>query len=220
MVSNLILVLFVYTSALGLMRESAAKGASSTVTTSVALVVMALVSWVTVRQTGFAPRVFGFTLARWRWVLWDSLVWSLLMCALITLLKLMLIRSVPAYASLQLISVWTARTGWRDTVIMYGLYALLSPVQEFVARGALLGCLEHMLIGRYAPLRATLVSNAVFSISHQHLGLGYAMVVFVPGLFWGWMYHRHQSLLGVSLSHILIGLWGSGALDLASMVVH
>jgi membrane protease YdiL (CAAX protease family) len=80
------------------------------------------------------------------------------------------------------------------------------------------GALTRMLTGRMVPLKAILVANAVFSVSHQHLGLGYALVVFVPGLFWGWLYHRQGSLLGVSVSHAIIGLWGTGVLDLASLM--
>ncbi|MCY1379099.1 CPBP intramembrane metalloprotease [compost metagenome] len=113
---------------------------------------------------------------------------------------------------------WVSPAGAVATVLAYGLYVLLSPVQEFVARGLMQGALTRMLTGRWVPLQAILVSNAVFSISHQHLGLGYALAVFVPGLFWGWLYHRHGSLLGVCVSHAIIGLWGAGMLDLASLV--
>jgi hypothetical protein len=91
-------------------------------------------------------------------------------------------------------------------------------VQELVARGLLQGSLQKMFTGALVPMRASIVANAVFSVSHQHLGLGYALAVFIPGLFWGWLYHRHGSLLGVSISHIVIGLWGTGVLDLASVV--
>jgi len=34
------------------------------------------------------------------------------------------------------------------------------------------------------------------------------VIVFLPGLFWGWLYSRHNSLLGVSISHLLIGWSG------------
>ncbi|MDT8998616.1 cyclic nucleotide-binding domain-containing protein [Paucibacter sp. APW11] len=216
--SNLILLIFVYTSALSLLRQIAKGQATTTFVTSTALAAMALTSWWMVRQTGFKPAVFGFSLARWRWVLIDSLHWTFWACALCTLLKLLLIKFVPHFAELALISPWVAKTGWRDTLAAYALYIVCSPVQEFVARGAIQGCLQHMLTGRHAAWRAIIVADAVFSISHQHLGPGYALIVFIPGLFWGWMYSRQRSLLGVSVSHVLIGLWVTGALDLASVV--
>jgi membrane protease YdiL (CAAX protease family) len=32
-------------------------------------------------------------------------------------------------------------------------------------------------------------------------------MAFLPGLFWGWLYSRHRTLIGVTISHILIGAW-------------
>ncbi|MDO9434022.1 cyclic nucleotide-binding domain-containing protein [Hydrogenophaga sp.] len=216
--THVILMMFLYISALGVLREFSSAGSSSTLTSSVLLGLMALgAAWI-MKASGFPPRTFGFTLARWRWVLLDSLVWSAAFCAAMTLGKAALLYGNPSYAHLPMFQPWTSPAGMQATLLAYGLYVLLSPVQEFVARGLMQGALTRMLTGRWVPLQAILVSNAVFSISHQHLGLGYAMAVFVPGLFWGWLYHRHGSLLGVCVSHAVIGLWGTGVLDLSSLV--
>ena len=211
-------MVFVYTSALGVLRQLSATGGSSTITTSTLLVLMAAgAAWI-MKTSGFPAATFGFSLARWRWVVLDSLAWSAVFCAAITAIKWGLITSSPGYAHLQLFNPWTSPDGLGATMLAYGLYVVLSPVQEFVARGMMQGSLQKMLTGDYVALRSIVVANAIFSISHQHLGLGYALAVFIPGLFWGWMYYRQQSLLGVSLSHVLIGLWGTGLLDLASVV--
>jgi membrane protease YdiL (CAAX protease family) len=135
-----------------------------------------------------------------------------------TLCKAALLHWSEAHRHLQLVSPWVSPAGLAATVTAYLLYALLSPVQEFVARGLMQGALAKMLTGPQVPLKSILLANAVFSVSHQHLGLAYALAVFVPGLFWGWLYHRQGSLLGVSISHVIIGLWGTGLLDLASVV--
>lgn len=216
--TNVVLMLFVYTSALGILREFSSAGGSSTLTTSALLVLMAAgAAWI-MRTSGFPPATFGFTLARWQWVVWDSLAWSAAFCAAITAAKWALLSLAEGHGHLPLFKPWTSPAGLGATLLAYGLYVVLSPVQELVARGLLQGSLQKMFTGAFVPLRASLVANAVFSVSHQHLGLGYALAVFVPGLFWGWLYHRHGSLLGVSLSHIVIGLWGTGVLDLASVV--
>lgn len=216
--THAMLLVFVYTSALGVLREFSASGASSTLTTSALLALTALgAAWI-MKASGFPATTFGLTLARWQHVLAQSIVWSLVFCAAMTLGKALLLQWSPAHASLALFQPWVSPAGLSATLLAYGLYTLLSPLQEFVARGLLQGALTHMLTGRLVPLKAVLVANAVFSISHQHLGLGYALAVFVPGLFWGWLYHRQGSLLGVSVSHVIIGLWGTGVLDLASLV--
>ncbi len=216
--THVILMVFCYTSALGVLRAFSSATSSSTLTSSALLVLMAAGSAWIMRASGFPAQTFGFTLDRWRWVLLDTLAWSAVFCGVMTLGKAALLQWSPAHAGMPMFQPWVSAAGPLATAVAYGLYVLLSPVQEFVARGLMQGSLTRMLTGRWVPLQAILVSNAVFSISHQHLGLGYALAVFVPGLFWGWLYHRHGSLLGVCVSHVVIGLWGTGMLDLASLV--
>jgi len=218
LLTHLILLIFVYTSALGALQHWAQAAGASTWISSAALLLMALVAGWTVRQTGLPLPVFGLRLKGWQADMRDALRWSLLVCALCTALKLACITFVDTYAELRLFSPWVSPAGLGATLGAYALYLLFCPIQEFVARGVIQGCLQHMLSGRSAALRAILVSNAVFSVSHQHLGLGYALLVFVPGLFWGWLYLRHQTLFGVSISHLLIGLWVTGVLDLAAFI--
>jgi len=91
--------------------------------------------------------------------------------------------------------------------VAVSLYILLTPVQEFVARCGVQAPLYAFLEGselKRAGL-AIVVSNLVFSAVHAHIGLAFALVSFVPGLFWGWIFLRTNSLLAVSASHVLIG---------------
>jgi membrane protease YdiL (CAAX protease family) len=65
---------------------------------------------------------------------------------------------------------------------------------------------EEFLLGPYRRFLAILVANLVFSMTHVHLSTFFALLVFVPGLVWGWLYSRHRTLLGISVSHIVVGL--------------
>ena len=216
--TNVIVMMFLYTSALGLLRQFSASGGSSTLTTSTLLVLTAAgAAWI-MKTSGFPPATFGFTLEGWPRVIAESVALSACFCAVLTVAKFALLHWDPRYAQLPLFKPWVSPDGMASTLFAYALYTILSPVQEFVARGMLQGSLQKMLTGRHAGWRAIVVANAIFSISHQHLGLAYALAVFIPGLFWGWLYRRHGSLLGVSVSHVMIGLWGTGVLDLASVV--
>lgn len=215
--ANLVFMLFFYISALDLLRRFADAGISTTMTTSVMILFMALLSAWIIRNSRFPLHTFGLTMARWRWVLGDALVWTLVFCAVATIAKWVAVTTVDAYGELSVIDPWVSPRGLSATLVVYALYVVLSPVQEFIARGMLQGSLQKLLAGRNVTLKAVILSNAVFSISHQHLGVGYALIVFLPGLFWGWMYHRQGSLLGVSLSHIIIGIWVTVVLDLESM---
>jgi CRP/FNR family cyclic AMP-dependent transcriptional regulator len=39
-------------------------------------------------------------------------------------------------------------------------------------------------------------------------------VAFFTGLFWGWLYARQRGLVGVSVSHVLLGMWALDVVDL------
>jgi CRP-like cAMP-binding protein len=216
--ANIILVIFIYISLIDVLRAWAAEGASTTLTSSSLMVGMAIGAALIIRQSKFPREVFGLTLKGWRHSVHDSLKWTAVACAVLTAVKAVLIAVIPAYAGLDLIDPWQSAAGWRHTVMAYALYTALSPVQEFIIRGAIQGALQRLLSERGGVWQAILLSNAIFSICHQHMGVGYALAAFVPGLFWGWLYHRQGSLVGVSVSHVVIGLWVTGALNLAAMV--
>jgi hypothetical protein len=88
------------------------------------------------------------------------------------------------------------------------LYIALTPLQEFLARGALQAPLEQVFTGRYRSLQANIVANLLFSVFHEHLGLAFSLMVLVPGLFWGWLFSRQKTLVGVSISHAILGTYG------------
>ncbi|MFQ6275716.1 CPBP family intramembrane glutamic endopeptidase [Coxiella burnetii] len=78
-----------------------------------------------------------------------------------------------------------------------------------MARGSLQSSFYHFLTGSVQKRRwyAIIVSNFLFSFTHLHLAYAFAYAVLLPGLFWGWLYSRHKTILGVAVSHILIGIW-------------
>lgn len=157
-----------------------------------------------VRETKI-PRIrFGLTIKNWKPALRESMVWTLLIITVLILVKWLLVNTVPQYQYLPVIDFQPM--GQNYLTFNFILYGLHSPVQEFVARGVLQGSLQNIYTGKYSTMRAILVSNALFAATHVHLLNGMlGLIVFFPGLFWGWLYSRHENLIGVSISHLLIG---------------
>lgn len=87
---------------------------------------------------------------------------------------------------------------------LIALYIALVPLQEIVARGILQGTIAQLLENKWTPI---LASNLVFAASHLHLSVVFFLIVFLPGLFWGWLYEKQQTLMGVFVSHALLGVW-------------
>jgi membrane protease YdiL (CAAX protease family) len=88
-------------------------------------------------------------------------------------------------------------------------YSVFAPVQEFIARGCFQTSFQNFLMGKYRILIAIVISNLMFSMTHLHISIRFAFIAFIPGLFWGWQYARHKNLIGISISHIIIGLSAS-----------
>ena len=88
------------------------------------------------------------------------------------------------------------------------LYALFVFPQEVVARCALQSMLSNYLYGevqsKWLPI---LQSNLMFAALHIHKSFFFSVISFFTGLFWGWLYAKQKSVVGVTVSHIAIGVF-------------
>jgi membrane protease YdiL (CAAX protease family) len=176
----------------------------ASVISAMIIVVFGGVLFLMIRQSKLPLPIYGLTTKKWKLAVKESLLWTIVLMAALIIIKWTLIHQVPRYQHLSLFDF--DLNGKKYLAFNFLLYGLHSPIQEFVARGVLQGSLQHFFIGKNITLRAIVVSNALFSATHVHLLNGLlGVIVFIPGLFWGWLYSRHQNLIGVSLSHIMIG---------------
>ncbi len=202
-----------YTLALSFLPRFASDLEFNLVLTPLIVVFFAAFFFPVIRRSGLPTSFFGFCLDNWRAALPFAAVASLVFLAILVLLKWILIETVPQLHGLSLIGfadIRIAAQAGKDTSwywVSLSFYLLLTPVQEFVARCGIQAPLYAFLQGSELK-RAGLsiaVSNLVFSAVHAHIGLGFALAAFVPGLFWGWIFLRTNSWLAVSASHLLIG---------------
>ena len=157
-----------------------------------------------VRQSKLPLDIVGLTTKQWKRSVKESVLWTIPVILLCIGAKWALIRYLPKYNDLPLFEINFLQQ--KHLAFNFLLYGVHSPIQEFIARGVLQGSLQHYFTGKNVTLRAIIVSNALFSATHVHLVDGLlGIAVFIPGLFWGWLYARHENLIGVSISHLLIG---------------
>ncbi|MEM1343862.1 MAG: type II CAAX endopeptidase family protein [Pseudomonadota bacterium] len=163
---------------------------------------------ITLRTTPFPASHYGFTLAGAGRHTVEALLWSLPVMVLIVAAKALLVWCAPELVGEHLFDLQQDRG--RDTWQIAGfvlLYAALCPLQEAVARGGVQASCEMFLTGRWVGLRAAIVANLLFAATHVHVSPALALLVVAPGLFWSWLFHRQRSLVGVSVSHIVIGVF-------------
>lgn len=171
-----------------------------------------------IKYTQLPLSTFGITLVNWRQAVFESVLYTIPILVLIVLIKIIMIKTVPSYqhhaifepfdnvirSSAPQNSHYRYEIGLL-TLIFYLFF--ISPIQELIVRGGLQSSLQLFLTGKNKTLTAILISNLILSTMHLYLSLRMALLVFLPGIFWGWLYSRHKTLIGVIISHIMMGAW-------------
>jgi membrane protease YdiL (CAAX protease family) len=164
--------------------------------------------YLNIRRSMFPASAYGFTLTGWRPALREALLFSLPILALIVVAKWALLQNSPAFAGLSLFDFYRhAGLGIGGTFAVVAAYAGFVPVQEMVARSGIQSSLMMFLRPRHRVPMSIFMSTLLFSSTHLHTSFLFAALVFPLGLFWGWLYSRHPTLVGVVFSHLLIGIW-------------
>lgn len=197
-----------YMFALVLMQPLKALVPDSAVFSVLVLLGFAFGLWLNIRTSMFPISAYGFTLANWRAALAEAALFSLPILALIVAAKWVLIETSPAFAGRSVFDFYRqAGLGTGGTLAVAAAYALFVPVQEMVARSGIQSSLMMYLRPRHRVPMSIFMSTLLFSSTHLHTNVEFALLVFPAGLFWGWLYSRHPTLVGVMFSHLLIGLF-------------
>lgn len=171
-------------------------------------------------RMGYQLSDYGVTMQSWRESVKESLLYTSILLILATILKWILVRNYYTQTSLfdmqMIIPEYTVGSFDYNLMfisgfIVYGIFAIL---QEFVARGIILTSLEDFL---HKTWLANFITSGIFASMHVHLSSQLALIVFLPSLFWGWLYMRHRTIIGPAISHIIIGWWGIFVLGLQDL---
>lgn len=180
----------------------------SAVISTVILLCFAAALFLNIRTSMFPISAYGFTFENWKPALWEATLFSLPILALVVVLKWLLIQTSPAFAGQPLFDFYGyAGLGTAATLAVVGAYSLFVPIQEMVARSGIQSSLMMFLRPRHRVPMSIFMSTLLFSATHLHTTAAFALMVFPVGLFWGWLYSRHPTLVGVVFSHLLIGIW-------------
>jgi hypothetical protein len=163
------------------------------------------------KKSGYPISTYGLTWKNWKKSTIESLIATIPLILFFLLLKWVIISTVPMFKDKslfiypQLVSEHLSTLDW--ILITVG-YPLLAPLQEVMARGCLQGSLEKFLVGHRKTFFAIILSNLLFSTLHLQLSLEVSIYAFICGCYWGWLYSRHHTIVGVSISHMIFGLFG------------
>ncbi len=158
-----------------------------------------------IRGSRFTARELGITLDGAGSELVAALLWSLPLVGVLLVAKAAMIQWLPGGSEERLLDLGRHHDMSTGLFLAMGLLAtVLTPVQEFVTRSGVQAPLSRYLGGGSGAWKAIAVAGLLFSATHMHVSARMAIAVFPLGIYWGWMFHRRRSLVGVSVSHLLI----------------
>lgn len=180
---------------------------------SVFIFIVCVVLFYAIKRSGYPLENYGFTTKNWRPACIEAILLSIPFMAGQLLLKWVMITYFTGFKQPLFNVTETFQSSVDFNLYFYIIavfsYILFCPLQEFIARGALQSSLQ-MFVGDKSKKQvwsAIILSNLIFAAAHSHTTFALALLAFLPGLFWGWLFSRHRNLISVSISHIMIGSW-------------
>jgi len=217
-ISNVLIGTCVYMFALGVLSVMAKEAIDTTMISVPILFGFAIGLFVLIKNSAYPFSAYGITTENWRYAIKDSLLWTMGMLVLVVGVKAVMVYTVPAFKGLPVFDFYQSKnTTLGMALLAAGLYALFVPIQEGVARCGLQSSFQMFLTGKYRVLVSILISNLLFSATHLHVSIKLALLVFPVGVFWGWLYYRHNTVIGIIVSHIIVGLFALFAVGFTSL---
>jgi membrane protease YdiL (CAAX protease family) len=214
MASFIIIVLSLYTMALSFMQEvvkvdiNLRRTAVETISFGFLLMQIGLVVWFVTKHKP-RPSDYGWTMRNWRRSLKESLLVIAVLLVVMLGVKALLIRYSAEYRHAPLID-WTY---WGGSVTVIA-YFFVAPAQELIGRGFLQNSIERFLTGERRTSVAIVLTSVLFGVVHLHFTFGTGIITLISGLLFGAMFARQRTLLGVSVSHFILGALAFGPLRL------
>lgn len=198
---------------------------SSSVISVPILIICCITMFIMMKQSGYSLRTYGLNLENWKKSLVDSILLTIPVIVALILIKWALIKIFPIFSDLPLFDLSPALNKGAPPVstgvsfFLVFVYSLFVPVQEIIYRGAMQSSLQLFITGRNKVTLAILVSNIPFSMIHAHLSLLLVITTYILGVYWGYMYARQKTLVGVCVSHFLVGLFAFFILGLEGVLI-
>ncbi len=87
------------------------------------------------------------------------------------------------------------------------IYLPICFVQEFLTRGIAQTGIEFGIEHKHKQLIAIIVTSCIFGAIHITTSFEFALISIILSCCWGYLYSRHRTLVGVTISHYLVGMF-------------
>lgn len=184
---------------------------STNVTLPMMIVLVGVISYISAK-TGFGLKDLGITTKNWRQATYESILYTIPILVAFTFIKFLFVEFIPRYSHLPVFDIDPS------VVLGLGYIFLIVPIQELLSRGILQGSLNRFLISQHKEWYSIIISNLIFSAFHTFISPIFAFISFLSGLYYGWLYARHKTLLGPWIAHSLTGFWALCILSVLKII--
>jgi membrane protease YdiL (CAAX protease family) len=154
--------------------------------------------------------VFGLGLrvrrSDWKITLWSTTVISVIMLALKIYLSSKF--NVPIFD----LTVDITTQHPYHTPLLIGIkllrYAAFCPLQVFAINGTFQGCILYLFNGKHGRFISIVAATSLFSLIHLVISWLFALAMIFFGLYWAILFCKHRSIIAITASHIIVGIWG------------
>ena len=188
----------------------------------------ALSSVAIVHFNGYPLKFYGLTLDNFWKNVGEGILFSIPLLIIITIGKWVLITKVDAFKDLPLFAIKGELQAFHfglapdqvKLMVLFSLYLLLIPLQEFMARGLLQSCFRNFFQGPSRVLLAIVTANLLFGLFHSEKTFTFALAAFCFGMLWGALFEKQRSIVGCTVSHAFIAIVAFSILDYQSILIH
>jgi membrane protease YdiL (CAAX protease family) len=145
-------------------------------------------------------KFFGLTLDNSKQAIKESMLVTLWIMAGMAVVKWLLLRYTNVFGDEFVISA--KYLDWS-----YLTYIIVAPIQELITRGVFQSTLQRLILGKYNWLWAVLLTSFMFGMFHIHQSILLGVISISLSTLWGFLYARHKTIVGISISHFLVGNW-------------
>ena len=189
---------------------------SSTPITTLVIIIFALFLYDMMKRSGFLLSQFGLTTKNWKMAIKEALLFSVFFMLLLAVIKYLFIKyyldslNTPLFNFNMGFTLYPSFLIYNEKTVLYLIsYIFFVPAQELLVRGGIQSSLFYLLDGteKRKLYTSILISNLLFSVFHIHISMMFGILSFIPSLMWGFLYYRSRTLIGVTLAHIICGVY-------------
>lgn len=153
-----------------------------------------------VRKSKLPLKNFGLQLKGALKAIKESLVFSVVLIAFMFLLKFWL----REYNVAEFQGDWFLYSFLSFEGIMY---LPICFVQELLTRGIAQTSIEFGIEHKHKSIIAVVIASCIFGAVHITSSFEFALISIILSCCWGYLYSRHRTIVGVAISHYLIGMF-------------